>query len=245
MKNYANILLLPVDDSKPAEGIYQQLRQMIVNGEIETGSRLPSERKMMEMVGRSRSTIREALRLLEKDGYITTVSRSSGAIVKEPGVEVVADSLESMIQMQNMDIRHVLEFRRFTETSAASLAAKRRTEEDLADLERILKKAEENLGNSDEFPKCDYEFHVAVAKASKNDMYVIMLNVCRSIVEDRLQILLSEGDEEVKKNRYKIIFDSHHQIHDAIRDGRAEDAFKLMELHLSAAEADIMEGRFL
>lgn len=243
MKSTLNIQLGPVDDVKPAEGIYQQLRQLIISGEIETGSRLPSERKMMEMVGRSRSTVREALRLLERDGYITTVSRSSGAIVKEPGVDVVVDSLESMLQMQTMDIAHVLEFRRLTETSAAKLGALRRTDENLSKLQHIVNQSEKCMGNPEKFSKCDFEFHMAVAEASQNEMYAIMLHVCRSVIEDRLQENLLRGEADVMSARYRRILDTHRAIFEAIRDREDMVAFQIMEEHLRTAETDILEGK--
>ncbi|SDB32557.1 GntR family transcriptional regulator, transcriptional repressor for pyruvate dehydrogenase complex [Eubacterium oxidoreducens] len=171
-----------VGDNRPADAIYEQLKKLVISGDIAVGSRLPSERKMMEVFSRSRSTIREALRLLEKDGYIERVSRSSGAVVKEPGVEGVVESLESIIQMNGIDIADVLEFRLITETRAAAAAAEYRSEEELSKMKDILLESRLAKGDADRFADCDLRFHLSIAEASKNRMFQIMLLVCRHIM---------------------------------------------------------------
>ena len=65
MKNEIQIDLQPVQTRRASEEIYNQIRQLILDGEIHPGERLPSERKMMDMMHRSRPTIREAMRMLE------------------------------------------------------------------------------------------------------------------------------------------------------------------------------------
>lgn len=66
MKNEIQIDLQPVQTRRASEEIYNQIRQLILDGEIHPGERLPSERKMMDMMHRSRPTIREAMRMLER-----------------------------------------------------------------------------------------------------------------------------------------------------------------------------------
>ena len=82
MKDEIKISLRPVQTKRASEEIYEQIKQLIIKGEIHPGERLPSERKMMDMMHRSRPTIREAMRMLERDGYIKIYSGSSGAVVQ-------------------------------------------------------------------------------------------------------------------------------------------------------------------
>ena len=244
MKQEHSIVLHPIGDEKKAsEAIYEQIRQMILDGEIQLGSRLPSERKMMEMVQKSRPSVREAMRMLERDGYIRTISRSSGAIVTDPGVKPAVDSLESAILMQGLEIGEILEFRRQTENTAAALAAGRRTDADLEQMAEILKRAENAAGNRAEFINCDLEFHQAVAEASKNSMYLIMLLVCRKVLGERLLETLAKGDESRQKERYDIILHAHQELYGKIRDQKPREAARAMEEHLSYAEQDILYHR--
>ena len=77
MRNEIQIELQPVQTKRASEEIYNQIRQLILDGERSIRAwRLPSERKMMEMMHRSRPTIREAMRMLEREGYIKIYSRS-------------------------------------------------------------------------------------------------------------------------------------------------------------------------
>ena len=177
MKNEIQIDLQPVQTRRASEEIYNQIRQLILDGEIHPGERLPSERKMMDMMHRSRPTIREAMRMLEREGYIKIYSGSSGAVVQEINVDNAVQSLETIIQMKHMKIEEILEFRRLTECEAARLASERRTAEDLEKMKEILQRSENVLGESDAFIACDLEFHLALADASHNSMYSIMMQV--------------------------------------------------------------------
>ncbi len=232
--------LHPVGDDKPAESIYEQLKKLIIQGEIEIASRLPSERKMMEIFGRSRSTIREALRLLERDGYISTVSRSSGAVVKEPGIDGVVDSLESMIQMKNLDMAQVLEFRQLTDTTAAKHAALRRSQKDLQSIRDILLDSEIAKGDPVAFTQKDLEFHLAIAHAAGNELYGIMLMVCRQVIGQRLMETLQKGDHLDKSDRYEYIMETHTKIYQAIERQDGDAACELMEEHLASAKDDVL-----
>ena len=90
MKNEIKILLQPVQTKRASEEIYEQIRQLILDGEIQPGERLPSERSMMEMMHRSRPTIREAMRMLEREGYIQTVA-GRGSFVGRRSAELVRE----------------------------------------------------------------------------------------------------------------------------------------------------------
>lgn len=119
MKDEIKIQLQPVQTKRASEEIYEQIRQLILDGKILPGERLPSERNMMEMMHRSRPTIREAMRMLERDGYIKIYSGSSGAVVQELTVDNAVQSLETIMHFQHLNMKNVLEFRRMTESVAA------------------------------------------------------------------------------------------------------------------------------
>lgn len=240
MKNEIKIQLQPVQTKRASEEIYDQIRQLILDGEIQPGERLPSERKMMDMMHRSRPTIREAMRMLEREGYIKIYSGSSGAVVQEISVDNAVQSLEAIMQMKQLNVENVMEFRIMTENMAARLAARRRTEEDLKRLEEILENAENALGDAEQFMTCDLQFHLAVAGASKNAMYTIMFQVCRNIVEESLTENFRKGTEAEKLNRYQSILEAHRGIYQAIAEMQEETVYQRMKSHLVQAKNDIL-----
>ncbi|MCC8152001.1 MAG: FadR family transcriptional regulator [Lachnospiraceae bacterium] len=245
MKNEIKVALQPVKTTRASEEIYEQIRQLILNGDIQPGEHLPSERKMMEMMQRSRPTIREAMRVLERDGYIKIQSGSSGAVVQELNVDNAVQTLENVIQFQKLTIKEILEFRLTTECDAASLASKRRTQQDLADMIKVLQQSEETAGNPEEFISCDLQFHQIVARASGNAMYGIMLQVCRNIIGESLTALLCDGTKKQQEERYLRIRLEHEKILLAITEGNGESACRMMTQHLEEATKDVlkMQGR--
>ena len=70
--NSSEEIFHPIKTVRASEAIYEQIKDRIISGELKPGDRLPSERNMMELFQRSRPTIREALRMLERSGYIRT-----------------------------------------------------------------------------------------------------------------------------------------------------------------------------
>lgn len=241
MKNEIKVSLQPVQTKRASEEIYDQIKQLILSGAICPGERLPSERKMMDMMHRSRPTIREAMRMLEREGYIKIQSGSSGAIVQEINVDNAVQSLETIMQMKQLKVENIIEFRYMTETVAAQLAAQRRTMDDLHKMQEILLKAELGIADDEVFIDCDLQFHLAVAAASKNPMYVIMLQVCRNMLGEMLKEVLSKGNEEQCLARYHNIVEAHCQVYQAIEEQKAETAYQMMNNHLRDAEQDILK----
>ena len=106
----AGALLRPVETQRASEAIYEQIKGLIISGQFKPGDRLPSERNMMEMLQRSRPTIREALRLLERAGFIRIVPGTNGAIVQELGTDGVEQSLELVLQTSKVTLEELVEY---------------------------------------------------------------------------------------------------------------------------------------
>lgn len=240
MRNEIKVQLQPVQTKRASEEIYEQIRQFILNGEIKPGERLPSERKMMDMMHRSRPTIREAMRMLEREGYIKIYSGSSGAVVQEISVDNAVQSLETIMQFQQLNVENILEFRRMTESVGAKLASQRRTEDDLQKMEEILENAEQSVGDAESFIDYDMQFHLAVAEASKNAMYTIMLQVCRNMIGEALTNIFGKGSGSEQEERYQRILAAHKSVYQAVSEGREEEVYQKMKRHLIDAESDIL-----
>jgi DNA-binding FadR family transcriptional regulator len=124
---------------KTAELIATLYRRRIVRGELRPGDTLPSEQQLMEQFGVSRPTLREAFRILEAEDLIS-VKRGSrgGARVTQPSLSVAARYVGLLLQVQGTTIADVYEARMVLEPACARLLARRRTKQDLADLNECI-----------------------------------------------------------------------------------------------------------
>jgi GntR family transcriptional regulator, transcriptional repressor for pyruvate dehydrogenase complex len=168
---------VPVKSNGEAVGrAYEQLadtmRVSILSGKLPQGQRLPPEAQMANEAGVSRSTVREALRLLQESGFLERVS---------PKILVVRGATETSAHRA---ITHALRRRTVTfaalheallllEPGLASLAAERRDESDLEELRSILALQTTHMRDYEEWCRLDNAFHVAIAEASKNAPLVL------------------------------------------------------------------------
>ncbi len=236
------INLRPVKTQRASEVIYGQIREMITNGELNPGDRLPSERELMGRLQRSRPVIREALRMLEQAGFIQIIAGANGAVVQELSTQSVEQPLESMIQINKISLEELSEYRSFTDGEIAVLAAQRRTAEDLVLLAETLEKAEEVIENYTEFIKFDTKFHGLLAKAAKNEVAYIMTRVSSRVIIRFMERKMQDLDPESRLNMCRRILKMHQEILEAIRKKNTRIARKSMISHISAFNNDLEES---
>ena len=154
---------IKLESYKPLrELVFEKLREAIVDGTLPSGERL-MEVQLAEDLGVSRTPVREAIRRLEMEGFVVMTPRK--------GAYVSGFSLK--------DITDVFEIREALEALAASLAAERISEEQVADLHRHLELFEKATANHDveEWVKLDTSFHAVIYNASQNERLVQMITI--------------------------------------------------------------------
>ena len=234
--------LTPVPMQKASEAIYEQISDMIMTGKLKPGDRLPSERAMMEQLQRSRPTIREALRMLERSGLIRTIPGSNGAVVMEPSTTSVEQPLEQMIAMNRFSHEELLEVRSLFEKYTVEMAAERRTQEDLDKLKNAIDTSGMNLENFDEFFRLDLEFHQAIANAAHNNLAAMIDKVCHRIILDILKASYNRKDLAGRQEMVETVLKSHRLIYEAIEKHDAALAVKRMEIHINRFAKDVMNN---
>lgn len=170
-----------------ADQVIAQLRAQITAGEWPVGSRIPTEPELVEQLGVARNTVREAVRALAHNGLLD-IRQGSGTYV------VATSELAGVMQRRfaEADPRHVGELRSVLEASAARLAARRRTEREMAVLDTALERREQawRSGNAEAFVQADATLHQAVVAASHNDvlvqLYADLGEVLRDFVRDNM-----------------------------------------------------------
>src|SRR5437763_14096801 len=179
----------PLERRKIYEQIAEQLLGKIGSRQLRPGDPLPPERELTESFGVGRSAIREAFRMLESLGVIRAAS--GGAFIVAEAANPLDSSLRLVFTLDDRAGMHDLyELRRIIDCEAAALAAERRSEAHLEEMDAAISEMERSLVEHDRgerFIEADLRFHLAVAEATGNRMLVHSMHAVRGIVRRALQ----------------------------------------------------------
>ena len=153
---------------KLPEQIADKLREMIIQEEMKTGMKLPAEAELMARFGVSRSTVREAVKILQTENIVDIRQGQGTFLCAMPGLK--QDPLGLRFANQQGLITHLLEMRLLIEPGVAALAAQRRQEEDLAQMKVLLDKMDNAYLHGEDYTPYDFEFHSVVASCTGNDV---------------------------------------------------------------------------
>src|ERR1700739_3820688 len=129
----SNVLPGPVYGPKASDVLAHQLRERILSGELPEGTALPPERELVKQTQMSRATVREALRILEVQKLVRVrAGRAGGAFVQRPTTRSMTSSVSMLIRGQKIKLVDLMETREALEPFCAELAARKRTDDDLA-----------------------------------------------------------------------------------------------------------------
>lgn len=222
--------IAPINAPKASDILASQLRDMIVAGTFPPGSYLPNERQMVADSGLSRTSVRDALRVLEAEGLISTrVGRSGGSMVTRPQRDVLARSLELFVRTHEIRLDALLECRVAVEPTLARLAACRRTAQQLAEMDalhdRFVKSGDDIL----EYKTVNLEWHLAIARASGNEPLMALMEAIAQPVRDAM-----DYKEVTTPDRRQGAISAHAAIMEAIREQDGEKAERRMARHVVA-----------
>jgi GntR family transcriptional repressor for pyruvate dehydrogenase complex len=221
----------PIERRKVYELIAEHLQGQIVGRLLKPGDPLPTERELSESYRVGRSSVREALRMLESRGLIR--SSGSGAFSVAEYGNVLSRSLHFLLALEGATLLELYEVRKVMEVEAAGLAAGRRTDEDLAHMAAAIDDMEGGLSAQDRYIGADLRFHLAVAQATRNRMVLRMMDAVRDLLHRALaSIYLIPGSPQRSIMQ-------HRGILAAIAAGDAEAARERMREHLLRVERDI------
>lgn len=162
-------LFRPVVSGRISEMIADQIRSLIRSGELRPGDRLPAERDLCQQFGVSRVTVRDALRLLEGTGLISTrVGARGGATVKAPTGSNIGEGLLDMVSLAALGADEVTEARLVLEMGIVPLVCERATEADIAELRAICEEGDQALANGHYDVSHSADFHIRFARAAHN-----------------------------------------------------------------------------
>lgn len=225
------ILLERIEVPKAPEILANTLREKILDGVYAEGEPLPNERVLAEMSGLSRASVREALRILEAEGMLTTRSgRNGGSVPQLPGQDRLVRSIHLFVRGRRVRFGALLEVREILEPQLARLAALHRNAEDLEKLETLQARMEANLDQIGEFTHMNVEWHLGVVHSSHNELLIAFWQGIHTILHTAADIDQTYNSHAVTTAVSK----AHRRILDAIRDGDADAAARRMARHMRA-----------
>jgi DNA-binding FadR family transcriptional regulator len=187
------------------ESVVEQIQNVILDGRLRAGDKLPPERKLVEMFHTSRGTLREALRVVEHKGLVEIrTGVQGGAVVKESNARQLDDGVALLLRQQKVSIADVAEFREGVEGIVSGLAARRATTGDVRCLKGILEEARAGLeaarADWGSFIELDNRLHMALASIAGNPVYEIVLRSVHDNIKRYYDELLPRTRRTMRQN---------------------------------------------
>lgn len=233
-------LINPVRAPATYELVVDQLRRALALGRFAPGDKLPPERELAQQLGVSRTSVREAVRVLEGEKLLSVSRGATGGIVV---LDRGSDAVVEQIRDQADTLDHIYQFRLANECAAARLAAANHAPEDASELQQLIAALDENEGSADdpdeaahqttEFGRLDNELHIAIARASGNPFIVEAVEICR------MNMLRPVGTVFARTQGTANTL--HRQIVEAILAGDGEGAAQAMAAHIDDTQSQLLE----
>ena len=205
--------------------IISKIRDLINYKNLEPGDKLPSERMLSEKFEVSRTNVREAIQKLEFYGLLKSKPQS-GTFVADIGQVAMNGMMEDILRLEDPDFKSLVETRILLELKTVRLAARRRTDEDLRQMEEALNAYKEKVINGEDAVQEDLLFHLAIARASGNGtMNTLMLIITPEIITNFEKYHVCDKDQAFKG------IEEHKDIFDAIKEQNPQLAKEKMKVH--------------
>lgn len=218
----------PIKNKKVYQHVIEQIQNMVMSGQLKKGDKLPSERTLVDELGVSRTSIREALRALEVMGLIES-RQGKGNYINGDIDDSFFEPLSVMFMLNEGNPENILELRMVIEVEAASIAAQKIEDKDVEILEDLINKLKV-ADNEIIRAKIDKKIHYKIAKLTNNYLIVTMLNAVGSLMETFIKSSRAMILKEAERN--ELLIEQHENICNAIIDRDALKARNAMREHL-------------
>ncbi len=218
----------PIKREPLATEIARRLIDDLLAGGVEPGARMPSERQLAQAFGVGRSAMREALKSLSLIGLID-VRQGDGTYLKRADAALLPQIIEWGLLIGEQRTLDLVEARQHIEIDIAELAALRRTDDDLADMERIIQRMERSFNDYTAFVEADVAFHLRLAEAARNSVLRDIHSSIQALLRAWIGRVILAADSTLPS------FREHLPIVEAVRERNPERAKQAMEAHMVSA----------
>ncbi|WP_371371613.1 FadR/GntR family transcriptional regulator [Sporomusa aerivorans] len=228
----------PVKTKKVYEEIIGQIKKLIIDGKLQPGDKLLSERELAETLNVSRASVREAFSALEIMGIIT-IRPGEGSFVKQVSYEGMIEPLAFFLQIEFDDIVQLLEVRKILEIETAALAAERATPKDLEAIQQALVGMLDEVSAGGIGEVGDAAFHFSIAQAANNPILIRLMNAISDLLTKTFRT--SRQKLFLIDNMPTLLHQSHYEIYEAIAARNPRLAKRKMQEHLSMVETFLIK----
>lgn len=225
--------MAPIKKTRIPEEIADRVRRLIVDRTFRPGQALPSERVLARRFGVSRGSIRDALRTLETVGLLEA-RHGQGTFPRELSVDRLVTPIASVITFQRDLQEELMDVRRMFEPAVARAAASRVTDDDLAEMERVLDAQRRKLKTGQSAIGDDTAFHAVLARATRNRVAVRIMETLNDLLIESRKLTLKQ------KGRPQRSLSGHEAIVAAMRRRDPDAAARAMHAHIDQI-ADLLQ----
>jgi GntR family transcriptional repressor for pyruvate dehydrogenase complex len=212
-----------------SDKVAEMMLETILSNRLNVGDRLPSERELGQQFGVSRTVVREAVRELVAKGVIE-VRSGSGLRVAAVDASAVSESMSLFLRGGAIDFEKVHEVRTLLEVHIAGLAAERADPEDVAALRAVDDRMQAERADVEAAARDDLEFHRKIARATHNDLYLVLLDSIGGSLFDIRRDNLGSGSAPMT-------LEQHARVLDRIAAKDPDGAREAMAAHLDGVAA--------
>lgn len=223
--------IIPIDRVGATELVVQRIKELLQDGKLKAGSRLPTERELAAMLGVSRPTLRTSLKALSVMGVISA-KPGAGTFIANSLPEIFNQPLHFMTLISNTGISDIFQARLIIEPGLAEVAAKNFSAAHLHIIEKEIQAMRESLGDIERFLKHDLRFHQTISRAAGNELM-------SSIMQTILQLLFQLREQKHYSEATLLgAIAGHERIYRALKRHDGKRAKELMSGHLRTARRD-------
>lgn len=212
--------------------VEEQIRKLIREGDLVPGDQLLPERELAEMFGVSRTSVRQALAILDGMGVVEITPRD-GAYVRRQSLEEAVVPLTQVLFQERDQVSYLFEVREIIETQAVRLAAFRRDEADIRRLRELNGQYELDLRKGDLAFEANTNFHIGIVESAKNPL---LSEIMSTLLKATMQVYAVARHRSLSNLHNLLRFvNEHEQIIDAIEGQDSNLAASLLVKHINDA----------
>lgn len=223
----------PIKQEKVSTKIVEQIKSLIVKGDLKPGDILPPERKLMDSLSVSRPSLREALNSLAAMGFIEITQRQR-TVIKSLASGRMLEPLHHLLKEDIKTAYELIEVRKAIETWSAYYAAERATDSDITRIEECIAVMKTKMDEGSSVEKEDADFHLAISEATHNKIQTHLMSSIYDILKESI-------GKYYKGIKPRDIYKQHCNVVKAIKKRDCDLARKKMLEHLDYVESSIKE----
>ncbi|WP_433159772.1 FadR/GntR family transcriptional regulator [Kribbella sp. CA-247076] len=232
----------PVQPVRAYQRIVEQVEEALARGELVPGQRLPSERELVAQFEVSRSTVREALRVLESNGVVRSrPGDPNGPEILPFSQSALRKQMVRLARVDELTLSELIGFRMIMDGAAIQVCSRLRTPEQLAELEETLVAMRAAIDvDFEAFSEADLAFHDMIAQISRNSL----IQTCNEVVRGVVLSLISDKIAHARNSRALMLesLQHHAEVVDAIRAGDGHAAARIARQNMYDYYAGYVPG---